>query len=78
MFYSHKGETQEQRQSREAAERAYYEREETSVQRAQNFGKRLAARDDESIWLPRSYSMNRGLVLGSHRKDRPGADEHET
>ena len=72
MFYSHEGETQEQRQSREAAERAYYDREETSVQRAQNFGKRLAARDDESIRVPRSYSMNRGLVLGSHKKDHPG------
>ena len=78
MFYSHEGETQQQRQSREAAERAYYDREETSVQRAQKFGKRLAARDDESLWVPRSYSMNRGLVLGSHQKDHPGADDHET
>jgi len=77
-FCRHKGETQEQRQSREAAERACYDREETSVQRAQNFGKRLAARDDENIWVPRSYSMDRGRVLGSHRKDHPGADEDET
>ena len=78
MFFSHEGETREQRQSREAAERAYYDREETSVQRAQNFGKRLAARDDESIRVPRSHSLNRGLVLGSHKKDHPGAGENET
>ena len=78
MFFSHEGETREQRQSREAAERAYYDREETSVQRAQNFGKRLAARDDESIRVPRSDSINRGLVLGSHKKDHPGAGDPET
>lgn len=78
MFFSHKGETQEQRQSREAAERAYHDREETSIQRAQHFGKRLAARDDESIRVPRSYSMNRGLMLGAHRKDHPGAGGPET
>ena len=78
MFFSHKGETREQRQSREAAERAYYKREETSIQRAQNFGKRLAARDDESIWVPRSYSLNRGLVLGSHKKYRRRGDDPET
>ena len=78
MFFSHKGETREQRQSREAAERAYHDREETSIQRAQNFGKRLAARDDESIWVPRSYSLNRGLVLGSHKKDHRRADDPET
>lgn len=78
MFFSHKEETREQRQSREAAERAYYDREETSVQRAQKFGKRLAARDDESIWVPMSYSLNRGLVLGAHKKDHPGADDRET
>ena len=78
MFFSHKGETQEQRQSREAAERAYHDREETSIQRAQNFGKRLAARDDESIRVPRSYSLNRGLVLGSHKKDHRRADDSET
>ena len=49
LFIRRKGETQEQRQTREAAERAYYDREEASVQRAQNFGMWLAARDDESI-----------------------------
>ena len=78
MFFSHKGETQEQRHSREAEERAYHDREETSIRRAQNFGKRLAARDDESIWVPRSYSLNRDLVLRSHEEDHPGADDHET
>ena len=78
MFFRPRAETREQRQSREAAERVYYDREETSVQRAQNFGKRLAARDDESIWVPRSYSLNRGLVLGSHKKDHPGGGDHET
>ena len=78
MFFSHEGETQEQRQSREAEERAYYDREETSIQRAQNFGKRIAARDGDSIWVPMSYSMNRALVLGSHEEDQPGGDDHET
>ena len=78
MFFSHEGETQDQRQSREAEQRAYYDREETSVQRAQNFGKRIASRDDESKWVPMSYSMNRALVLGSHEEDHPVADDHET
>ena len=78
MFFSLKGETQEQRHSREAEERAYHDREETSIGRAQNFGKRLAARDDESVWVPMSYSLNRGLVLGSHKKDHPDAGDHET
>ena len=78
MFFSHKGETEEQRQSREAEQRAYYDREETSTQRAQNFGKRLTARDGEGIWVPMSYSMNRALVLGSHETDQPVDDDHET
>ena len=78
MFFGHKGETQEQRQSREAAERAYHDREETSIQRAQNFGRRIAGRDGEDIWAPMSYSMNRSLVLGSHKKDNSDAGDHET
>ena len=78
MFFSSVGETEEQRQSREAEERAYYDREETSIQRAQNFGKRIANRDGESIWVPMSYSMNRALVLGSHEADHTGDDDHET
>lgn len=78
MFFSHEGETEEQRQSREAEERAYYDREETSIQRAQNFGKRLGARDGGSIWVPMSYSLNRALVLGSHEEDHSVADDHET
>ena len=39
-FFRFMNETEDQRRDREAGERAYYEREETSIQRAQNFGKR--------------------------------------
>ena len=78
MFFSSVCETEEQRQSREAEERAYYDRAEASIQRAQNFGKRIAGRNGEDIWVPMSYSMNRALVLGSHEAAHPVDDDHET
>lgn len=78
MFFGHKGETQEQRQSREAAERAYHDREETSIQRAQNFGRRIAGREGGDIWVPMSYALNRALVLESHKEDHPDTNDQET
>ncbi len=70
-FFRSANETKEQRGAREASERAYYEREESSIQRAQNFGKRIARGDDDGIWVPTSYSLNRALVLESHEDDHP-------
>ena len=78
LWVSVKGETDDEREKREAYERAYFEREETSIRRAQNFGKRIAAKDTDGIWIPTSYSMNRYLVLRSHEKDGSVDDEHET
>ena len=63
------GETDDERQKREARERAYLEREETSIQLAQNFGKRIHAEETERISVPGSYAVNRALVLGSHEED---------
>ncbi|WP_419937209.1 hypothetical protein [Candidatus Palauibacter sp.] len=71
-------ETEDERREREAGERAYFKRQETSSRRAQNFGKRLAARDTEGIWIPVSYSINRALVLGPHEEERRADGEHET
>lgn len=62
-------ETDDERRKREAWERAYFERQETSIQRAQNFGKRMAAENDEGIWIPTSYAVNRALVLGSQEEE---------
>ena len=45
LFFSHQGETEGQRLSREAAQKAYYDREETSIQRAQNFGRKITGRE---------------------------------
>lgn len=70
-FFRSANETKEQREAREASERAYYEREETSIQRAQNFGKRITSGDDDGIWVPTSHSLNRALVLESHEDDGP-------
>ena len=78
MFFGHKGETHDQRQSREAAQKAYYDREETSIQRAQNFGKRIAGREGGDIWVPKSYALNRALVLKSHKEDHLDTDDQET
>ena len=62
-------ETDAERRKREAWERAYFERQEASIQRAQNFGKRMAAADGEGIWIPTSYAVNRALVLGSQEEE---------
>lgn len=61
------GETEDQRQEREAGELAYFEREETSIRRARNFGKRLHGEDSDEIRVPGSYALNRALVLRSHK-----------
>ena len=57
---------------------AYFDSEETSIQRAQNFGKRIADPDDEGLWVPVSYSVNRALALRSHEEDHPVDGNHET
>ena len=77
MFFRVEGETEDERRDREAGERAYYNREEASIQRAQNFGKRIAGPDGEGLWVPGSYSLNRALVLGSHEQDHPVDGDHE-
>lgn len=68
LFFHAEGETEREREEREARERAYFEREETSARRAQNFGRRVAGEDAQGVWLPASYAVNRALVLGSHPK----------
>ena len=50
---------------RESAARQYYDQQEASTQRAQNFGKRLADPDTEGVWVSMSHALNRALVLGS-------------
>ncbi|WP_420462439.1 hypothetical protein [Candidatus Palauibacter sp.] len=75
-LFSHSvGETEDERREREAWEGAYFEREEASIRRAQNFGRRIAGRDVKGIWIPGSYALNRALVLGSHEGDGPTADD---
>ena len=78
MFFRVEGETEDECRDREAGERAYFDREEASIQRAQNFGKRIAGPDGEGLWVPGSYSLNRALVLGSHEEDHPVGGDHET
>ena len=78
MFFRVEGETEDGRRDREARERAYYDREEASIQRAQNFGKRISGPDGEGLWVSGSYSLNRALVLGSHEEDHPVDGDHET
>ena len=78
MFFRVEGETEDGRRDREARERAYYNREEASIQRAQNFGKRISGTDGEGLWVSGSYSLNRALVLGSHEEDHPVDGDHET
>ena len=70
MFLRPEQESAEDRRKREAWEREYFETEEASVVRAQNFGKRIADPDSERLWLPVSYTLNRGLVLRSQGKAR--------
>ena len=77
-FFHSVVETGDERRDREAGERAYYDREEASIQRAENFGKRIAGRDGEGIRVPASYSLNRALVLESHEEDHPVDGDHET
>ncbi|WP_419164431.1 hypothetical protein [Candidatus Palauibacter sp.] len=54
------GETDDERSEREPDERAYFMRSERSTRRAQNFGKRIAKRDDTA-----AYEPGRGLPDGS-------------
>ncbi len=68
-------ETDQQRREREARERAYFEREETSVGRVQNFGRRISGGDGEGIAVPTSYAINRALVLQSHPQSEDPADD---
>ena len=77
-FFHVVGETEEKRRIREAEERAYYEREEASIQRAQNFGRRIAGPDGEGILVPISYALNRAYVVGSHEEDHSVDGDHET
>ena len=82
LFFSRDDETDDERDERESDERAYFVRCERSTQRAQNFGKRIASRDDDGVWLPASHALNRALVFESHKEARaePDAveDEKET
>ena len=59
MFFHKVGETEDQRRALEAEERAYFDREESSTQRAQNFGKRISTPEGEGISVPASYALNR-------------------
>lgn len=77
-FFHIEGETDDRRRAREAEEKAYYQREEASIQRAQNFGKRINAQDGEGIWAPMSYSVNRALVLETHEDDRQVDGDRKT
>ncbi len=77
LFFSVVGETEDERREREASEKAYFAREEDSIRRAQNFGKRIAGKDTDGIWIPGSYAVNRALVLDSHREDDPVDNEQE-
>ena len=77
VFFRVEGETEDKRRGREALERAYHEREEASIQRVQDFGKRIASPDTEGIWVPGSYSLNRALVLGRHEDDPPVDGGHD-
>ena len=78
MFFHVEGETKDERRDREAGDRTYFDSEEASIQRAQNFGKRIAGPDGEGLWVTGSYSLNRALVLGSHEEDHPVDGNHET
>jgi len=77
MFFRSTSETDEERREREARERGYFEREETSVERAQHFGRRIAGGDGQGISVPTSYAVNRALVLQSHQGEDPMDDGGE-
>lgn len=70
-------ESDEQRREREARERAYFEREETSVERSQNFGQRISGGDADGIAVPSSYALNRAPVLQSHQGEDEADDGGE-
>ena len=78
MFLRNTKETEDERRAREDGERMYFEKEEASIRRAQNFGRRIAGPDDEGIWIPASYSLNRALVLESHEEHHPVDGNDET
>lgn len=74
LFMHPADESEEERRTREAHERAHFEREETSIQRAQTFGRRISGGDEPRISVPTSYAVNRALVLQHHQGEGP-ADE---
>ena len=74
MFLRPEQESAEDRRKREAWEREYFETEEASVVRVQNFGKRITDPDPERLWLPVSSTLNRALVLRSQGKARLADD----
>ena len=49
VFLRRVGETEDERRDREAREKAYFDREETSIQRAQDFGKRITGPDGSGL-----------------------------
>lgn len=77
MFLCETDETEGERRARANEERRYFEKEEASIRRAQNLGRRIAGPDGEGVWVPGSYSLNRALVLESHERSDPidGNDE---
>lgn len=78
IWFRVEGETEDERRRREASEKAYFEREETSIRRARNFGRRLHGEDPEEISVPGSYALNRALVLRSHKVDDTVSGERRT
>ncbi len=71
MFLRPTSETDEKKREREARERAHFEREETSIERVQDFGHRISGGDAQGISVPTSYAVNRALVLQSHQGEDP-------
>ena len=67
LFMHPADESEEERRTREAHERAHFEREETSIQRAQTFGRSISGGDEPGIAVPTSYAVNRALVLQHHQ-----------
>ena len=65
-----KQESAEGRRTREAAEREYFETEEASVVRVQDFGTTIADPDPERLRLRVGYMFNWALVLRSQGKAR--------
>lgn len=78
LFMHPVDESEEEKRAREAHERAHFEREETSIQRAQSFGRRISGGDGPEISVPTSYAVNRALVLQLHQGEDPAEDEGDT